>query len=89
MDFIDEDGIENVTSERTGIKIIPLFESATTFINGSIVDNEVAPASPDCPTLAPRRTPAPCSVAFPIFNLVRKCSGILIFLIFIDGFCGF
>jgi len=55
MDFIDEDdGIENVTSERTGIKIIPLFESATTFINGSIVDNEAAPASPACPTLAPR-----------------------------------
>ena len=57
MDFIDEDGIENVTSERTGIKIIPLFESATTFINGSIVDNEVAPdspACPACPTLAPR-----------------------------------
>jgi hypothetical protein len=54
MDFIDEDGIENVTSERTGIKIIPLFESATTFINGSMVDNEVDAACPACPTLAPR-----------------------------------
>jgi hypothetical protein len=43
---IEPEGIENLTSERTGIKIIPLFESAITFIKGSSEDNEdAAPAA--------------------------------------------
>jgi hypothetical protein len=53
-----------------------------------MVDNEVDAACPACPTLAPRWTPAPCPVACLGFNLFRKCSGILILLILIDGFLG-
>ena len=80
----EPDGIENLTSERTGIKIIPLFESATTFIKGSSEDNPEAAAA-----AGPARTPAPCPCPCPGLSNVRRFSGILICLILIDGFLGF
>ena len=86
---IEPDGIENLTSERTGIKIIPLFESAITFIKGSSVDNEEAAALPDCtPPVAAAPAAAPAAPS-PRLSNVRIFSGILICLIFIAGFLEF
>jgi hypothetical protein len=81
-------GIENLTSERTGIKIIPLFESATTFIKGSSEDNAEAAAAAG-PARTPAPCPCPCPCPCPGLSNVRRFSGILICLIFIDGFLGF
>jgi hypothetical protein len=83
---IEPEGIENLTSERTGIKIIPLFESAITFIKGSSEDNEdAAPAAAPRTAPSPARTPSPC----PRLSAARIFSGILIFLILMEGFLGF
>ena len=76
-------GIENLTSERTGIKIIPLFESAITFIKGSKVDNEVGAAAAAAEA-GPARTPAPSPC--PRLSKLRIFSGILICLILIACF---
>ena len=84
---IEPDGIENLTSERTGIKIIPRFESATTFIKGSSEDNEEAAALPAC--TPPVAAAAAAAAPSPRLSNVRIFSGILICLIFMAGFLGF
>ena len=77
--------MENLTSERTGIKIIPRFESATTFIKGSSEDNEDAPATGAAAAAAPAPARSPC----PRLSNPRIFSGILICFILIAGFLPF
>ena len=77
--------MENLTSERTGIKIIPRFESATTFIKGSNDDNEEAPGAAAAAAAIPAAAPSPC----PRLSNVRIFSGILICFILMAGFLPF
>lgn len=55
-DSIEPGGNDNLTSERTGIKIIPRFESAAIFMKGSSV--EIGPMSA-APAPIPLARPCP------------------------------
>lgn len=55
-DSMDPGGNDNLTSERTGIKMIPRFESAAILIKGSSV--EIGPTA-----AAPAPTPVPIPLA--------------------------